>query len=39
MVYLRTTCGISRMDRMRNKVVYERFMMAEKALGVNCGIV
>ncbi len=39
MSYLRSACGVSRMDGMRNESVYERFGMCHVGEGKNCGVV
>ena len=39
MTYLRAAAGVTRLDRVRNEEVYERFGMEEGALGVRCGVV
>ncbi len=37
--YLRSACGVSRMDRMSKESVYERFGMCHVAEGKKCGVV
>lgn len=37
--YLRAGAGVTRLDRVRNEEVYEGYGMADKASGVNCGVV
>ncbi len=39
MSYLRGACGVSRMDGMRNKSVYERFGMCRVGEGKKCVVV
>ncbi len=39
MSYLRSACGVSRMDGMRNKSVYEHFGMCLVGEGKKCGVV
>ncbi len=39
MSYLRSACGVSRMDGMSNKNVYERFGMCHVGEGKKCGVV
>ncbi len=38
MSYLRSACGVRRMDGMRNKSVYERFGMCHVGEGKKCGV-
>ncbi len=38
MSYLRSACGVSRMDGMSNENVYERFGMCHVGEGKNCGV-
>ncbi len=37
--YLRSACGVSRMDGMRNESVYEHFGMCHVGEGKKCGVV
>ncbi len=37
--YLRSACGVSRMDGMSNENVYERFGMRHVGEGKKCGVV
>ena len=37
--YLRTACGVSRLDGESNESVYNRFGMASKGEGMKCGVV
>ncbi len=39
MSYLRSVCGMSRMDGMSNESVYERFGMCHVSEGKKCGVV
>ena len=39
MAYLRAGVGVTRMDRISNEDVFERYGMAEGAPGMNCGVV
>ena len=39
MTYLRAGVGVTRMDRISNEEVYERYGMAEEKPGVDCGVV
>ncbi len=39
MSYLRSACGVSRMDGVRNESVYERFGMSHVDVGKKCGVV
>ncbi len=39
MSYLRSACGVSRMDGMSNENVYERFGMCHGGEGKKCGVV
>ncbi len=39
MSYLRSTCGVSRMDGMSNESVYEHFGMCHVGEGKKCGVV
>ncbi len=39
MIYLRSACGVSRMDGMSNKSVYEHFGMCHVGEGKKCGVV
>ncbi len=39
MSYLRSACGMSRMDGMRNESVYECFGMCHVSEGKKCGVV
>ncbi len=39
MSYLRSACGVSRMDGIRNESVYERFGMCHVGVGKKCGVV
>ncbi len=39
MSYLRSACGVSRMDRMSNESMYERFGMCHVGEGEKCGVV
>ncbi len=37
--YMRSACGVSRMDRMSNESVYEHFRMCHVGEGKHCGVV
>ncbi len=39
MSYLRSACGVSRMDGMSNESVYECFGMCHRGEGMKCGVV
>ncbi len=39
MSYLRSACGVSRMDGMSNESVYEHFGMCHEGEGKKCGVV
>ncbi len=39
MSYLRSACGVSRMDGMNNESVYEHFGMCHVGEGKKCGVV
>ncbi len=39
MSYLRSACGVSRMDGVSNECVYERFGMSHVGVGKKCGVV
>jgi len=39
MNYLRTACGVSRLDGESNESVYNRFGMTSKGEGMKCGVV
>ncbi len=39
MSYLRSACGVSRMDGMSNESVYERLGMCHRGEGKKCGVV
>ncbi len=39
MSYLRSACGVSRMDGMSNESVYEHFGMCHRGEGKKCGVV
>ncbi len=39
MSYLRSACGVSRMDGMSNESVYKRFGMCHVGEGKKCGVV
>ncbi len=39
MSYLRSACGVSRMDGMSNESVYECFRMCHVGAGKKCGVV
>ena len=39
MAYLRAGVGVTRMDRISNEDVYEKYRMVEDAPGMNCGVV
>ncbi len=39
MSYLRSACGVNRMDGMSNESIYERFGMCHVGVGKKCGVV
>ncbi len=39
MSYLRSACGVSRMDGMSNESVYEHFLTCHVGEGKKCGVV
>ncbi len=39
MSYLRSACGVNRMDGMSNESIYERFGMCHVDGGKKCGVV
>ncbi len=39
MSYLRSACGVSRMDGVNNESMYERFGMSHVGVGKKCGVV